>query len=132
MGKRLLIGVVCCALATSINVHAKEYKPFASFSLLKPVGMAQFVTVKATIQNKKICLKWEVLANQDVYQFVVESTADKKHFNATAIVFGTDVQEKASYKCFHKWQEKIKAFRIKLITKKGEIVYSSLITPKYK
>jgi hypothetical protein len=129
MSKYSFVAIVCSIILATTSLKANTTPPFTSTPLLQPSSIASFISVKATIETNKVFLNWDVIGNEDVDQFIIESTEDNISYTVIAFVFGTDTQEKASYKFFQKTNNKQKAFRIKLITKKGEVVYSSVFVP---
>ena len=89
---------------------------------------AKLTSFKATINNDKVILDWEVDANESTNLFEVEKSADGKIFSLTALVFGSEKAEKDNYQYFEKIGKEKLQFRIKMIGKDKKISYSEIVS----
>ena len=96
-------------------------------SLSTPQPSVKLINFKGSINKNKIWLQWMVEENEDADQFIVEKSIDGKNFAMAALVFGTDKSETENYQFYEKANNKKVSYRIKLITKKQEAEYSSVI-----
>lgn len=130
MTKYPFITTIFLLLFTGTVANAANFPTFINTpSLNKQKPLTAFLNIRATIEQEKVFVNWSVSGNEDVDQFIIESTKDGVNYVVTAFVFGTDSTENSEYKFFEKKKGKIKTFRIKLITKKGAVVYSQEFVP---
>ncbi len=129
---KYLISIVLLTLKLSFPASGNEntIQPFTSqpFSSIKDSGTPGFHDINACISNNKILLNWKVAKNETVNLFEIEKSTDGKKFILTALVFGTDQPAADTYKFFEKATGKKIFYRIKLISKTSEVVYSKMIT----
>lgn len=89
--------------------------------------LGRLINFKGSINKNKLWLEWMVKENEKADQFVIEKSVDGKNFEMAALVFGTDKPDTENYRFYEKAADKKISYRIKLITKKQEMEYSSII-----
>jgi hypothetical protein len=109
----------------------KDTLPFASPSSLPPSAIstlpAKLISVGGSISNNKVILKWVVGENETADQFEIEKSIDGKNFIMTALVFGSDKPDTDNYQFYEKAGNQKVLYRIKLINKNHQAVYSAVI-----
>jgi hypothetical protein len=88
---------------------------------------AKLTSFKASINNDKVVLDWEVDANESTCLFEIEKSVDGKTFSLTALVFGSEKTEKDNYQYFEKIGKEKLQFRIKIIGKDKKASYSEIV-----
>lgn len=88
---------------------------------------ATFISVSGSISNNKAIIDWTVGENETADKFEVEKSTDGKNFSMAALVFGTDKPATDQYQFYEKAGKVKILYRIKLINKNKETVYSTII-----
>lgn len=98
-------------------------------SLSAPV---KILSLKGAVRDKKAVLEWEVEDNDNAYLFEVEKSADGIQYKLAAVVFGSDLPDRAHYSFYEKSGKGKWMYRVKLVGKNHEAAYSPVIalTPK--
>ncbi len=108
------------------SVHAD---PFTSPSTLSvAASRPSFMEMKAELVHQKIQLSWKVEENQSINYFEIEKSMDGKHYTMAALVFGTDTPEAGSYLFFDKAPRKKISYRVRLISKDNQVIFSERVT----
>jgi hypothetical protein len=109
---------------------ASQVDPFTSPASIRlhelkvPVTLLSF---EGKLNSKKVLLNWVVSENQTADKFEVEKSEDGIHFRLTALVFGTDKPDNCSYAFYEHATGKKVSYRIKVIGKNQEAIYSPVI-----
>jgi hypothetical protein len=85
------------------------------------------ISFKGDIEKQKVLLNWVVSENEKSDQFEIEKSIDGKIFIMTALVFGTDKPDTDNYWFFEKAGKQKTFYRIKIIDKNQQSVYSPVI-----
>ena len=105
--------------------------PFASPAPLptttRSIAPAKFISIDGRKSNHHVILNWTVGQNETADQFEVEKSSDGKLFSMAALVFGTDETETGTYRFSEKTGKKKMFYRIKLINKNQETIYSTVV-----
>ncbi len=104
--------------------------PFASPTPASTISAppAKLVRIDGSFSNNKVILNWAVEKNETADMFEVEKSNDGKNFSMAALVFGTDKAETGIYQFFERATKQRMFYRIKLIDKNKEAIYSDVIT----
>lgn len=122
-------------LATRITFHplhtTTENAPFTNQLKVQPaklfVNPANFINVEGNLTENKFKINWNVNDNESADKFEVEKSIDGKYFKMAALVFATDKKNIDHYQFYEKATNKKTFYRIKLVNKNKEIIYSKLI-----
>jgi len=122
-------------LALRIMYHPLSAKsdiaPFASPSPLPAITSsatpAKLISIDGSISSNKVILNWVVGENETADQFEVEKSTDGKNFTMAALVFGTDKPSTDKYQFYEKAGNQKTLYRIKLISKNRQSVYSEVV-----
>jgi hypothetical protein len=115
-----LLPIVLVLIALSLS-------PARSIAQSSIHAAVRLVNFKATVDNNKVMLQWEATDNGNAYQFEVEKSYDGRNFAMTALVFGTDKTDTDQYMFYEKAGDKKVSYRIKVISKDKQAVYSEVI-----
>jgi len=111
------------AVQQDIPAFSSQQKAIAAASN-NPVTL---ISVSGFTKNNKTVLEWVVGDNQTADLFEVEKSNDGKEYKLAAIVFGSDLPEKASYSFFEKAGSKKQLYRVKLVSKNKNATYSPVV-----
>lgn len=112
------------AHADANNAPFTSSNPTTTQAFCLPADLLSF---EGKINQQKVWLDWIVSENQTADQFEVEKSEDGVHFRTAALVFSSETSDKARYQFYEKASGKKMLYRIKMISKKGAPVYSSVI-----
>jgi hypothetical protein len=127
----LLIGITLSLVHKPIyaaSAHIPFITPFTVSHLPSDSAkIASFISLNGSIVNNKVILQWQVSGNEAADQFEVERSLDGKNFSMAALVFGTDKSETDQYMFYEKANPKKAEYRVKLIGKDKQTIYSTVI-----
>jgi hypothetical protein len=109
---------------TLIVLSLSTARSFAQSPVQSAVRLVNF---KVAVENNKALLQWEATDNGNAYQFEVEKSYDGRNFEMTALVFGTDKADTDHYMFYEKAGDKKVSYRIKVVSKDKQAVYSEVI-----
>lgn len=120
--------IVALRIAFHPSNAQSDLSPFTNTSF-HPASIipAKLISISGAVKNQKVILTWTVDENETADMFEVEKSSDGKTFTMAAIVFCTEKSEKAEYQFYEKAGNKKMLYRIKLINKNKELVYSEVI-----
>ena len=107
--------------------NATQHPPPFSDADLPIINSATFISFNGSLKNKKVSLEWKVGGNETAEQFEVEKSSDGKNYSLAALVFGTDKPVTDTYRFYEKMSRQKTTYRIKLVNKNKETVYSPAI-----
>ena len=125
-----LIALLALRIVVHPPMNIQQPAPFTSPTVFSQTSInvpAKLISFEGRISSRKVLLNWAVSENETADQFQVEKSDDGIHFRLAALVFGTDQPETGLYKFYENAGEKKVSYRIKLINKNKETVYSSII-----
>lgn len=110
-----------------LTLIALSLAPARSFAQSPAHSAVRLINFKAAVDNNKVMLQWEIADNGNAYQFEVEKSYDGRNFAMSALVFGTDKADTDHYMFYEKAGDKKVSYRIKVISKDKQAVYSEVI-----
>ncbi|MFZ9386948.1 MAG: hypothetical protein ACO25B_03630 [Chitinophagaceae bacterium] len=126
-----LIVIIALRLAYQPTSAQSGFAPFSSQPAIHSGITAEvsLLSFKGMMSKDKVTLEWIVSENESADQFEVERSSDEGiHFKTAAFVFGTDLPETGRYTFTEKAASRKIMYRVKLIGKNKQIVYSPIIT----
>ena len=89
---------------------------------------ATFTSFNGILKNHRVFLEWKISGNETTDQFEVEKSTDSRHYSLVALVFGTDKPFTDTYRFYENIGRQKISYRIKLINKNKETIYSPAIS----
>jgi hypothetical protein len=100
------------------------------FNVSAPRATPTLQTFTATYSSNRIFFQWNIGNNEEAQRFEVEKSRNGKNYRLAALVFGTDSAELNNYWFYEAPGKKKMYYRLKMITKTEEVIYSKTITIK--
>lgn len=122
-----MIRIAAIAILVLRLIYQPSYAQPQIVSFEMPDDQPKISALKAGIINNKVVLKWTVEKNNMTDQFEIEKCTDGTHFVLAALVFGTEDIKDGRYEFYEKAGNQKVVYRVKLIGKNRETVYSNLI-----
>lgn len=125
-----LLLIIALRLVYQPSLAQQGYAPFTSHPPETAVKSQplRLLSIEGTIKKNKVILEWVVSENESADQFEVEKSTDGVYFRTAAYVFGTDKPETGHYRFSEKAISKKIMYRVKLVSKNSQTVYSPVVT----
>ena len=127
MSKFILFVLIISLRLVFQPANASQYSPAFRPPGTPIINSATFISFNGTLKNHTVFLEWKVAGNETTDQFEVEKSNDGKNYSLVAFVFGTDKPLTDTYRFYEKMGGKKISYRIKLINKNKETIYSPVI-----
>ncbi len=124
-----LITILALRLGYHPSPVTADNTPFASLSPLSGTAIqntrpVNIISITGSVRNHKVILDWQVGQNEKADQFLVEKSTDGNTFKVAALVFSSEKSDKENYQFYEKAGNGKCVYRVLLISKDKQSVYS--------
>lgn len=109
-----------------------ETPPFTSLKVISKTTLQQsnqltIIGITGTVSNNKVILDWQVGQNEKADRLLVEKSTNGIDFKVAALVFTSEKNDKESYQFYEKAGNGKWIYRVILIGKDKQTIYSPLV-----
>lgn len=104
---------------TSLQVHSETTN--------QQPKLLNIISITGSVSNNKVVLDWQVGQNEKADQILVEKSTDGINFKVAALVFTSEKTDKENYQFYEKAGNGKWLYRVLLIGKDQQTIYSPLV-----